>query len=78
MVTDKDLLVVGESPHGLQQQLGDGAQQADGHARRQVLLGQVEDAGAGRQLDMQRHRVVLHSHHHQLWSRRISISYGLI
>lgn len=58
--------MVGERPHGLQQELSDGTERADRHPCRQVLLGQIEDAGAGRQLDVKRGLVVLHAEDYQL------------
>lgn len=58
--------MVGKRPHGLQQELSDGAQQSHWHPGRQVLLGQVEDAGAGCQLHVERSRVILHAQNYQL------------
>lgn len=58
--------MVGEVLHGLEEQVGDVCQEAHGHAGRQVLLGEVEDAGARRQLHGQVQGVVPHAHHHQL------------
>lgn len=62
--------MVGERPHGLQQQLRDGAQQAHRHPGRQVLFGEVEHTGARCQLHVQGGGVVLHPHNHQLGEDR--------
>lgn len=58
--------MVWEVLHGLEQQVGDVCQEPHGHPGRQVLLGEVEDAGARRQLHGQVQGVVPHADHHQL------------
>lgn len=60
------LLMVWEVLHGLEEQVSDVCQEPHRHPSRQVLLGEVEDAGAGRQLHGQVQRVVPHADHHQL------------
>lgn len=65
------LLVVGKRPHGLQEELSDGAQQSYWHSRCQVLLGHVEHAGAGCQLHVERSRMILHAQNHQLEEQKM-------
>lgn len=68
--------MVGKRPHGLQQELRDGAQQPHRHSRSQVLLGEVEHAGARRQLHVQSSGVVLHAQHHQLEEQELGEAEG--
>lgn len=63
--------MVGKGPHGLQQELSDGAQQSHWHSSRQVLLGQVEHTGAGGKLHVQRSRMIFHAQNDQLEGQKI-------